>query len=203
MDALLIVDVQNDFLPGGALAVTGGDEVIPVINQLLKKPFDLVVASKDWHPKDHSSFAATHHKKVGEVIDLNGMEQILWPIHCVQDSQGAEFPSSLHSQSFEKIFYKGVDKEIDSYSTFYDNGHKRSTGLQDYLQEKGVTRLYIAGLATDYCVKYTVLDAAKLGYEIFVIEDACRGVNLHPQDSQKALQEMSHYASIIYSESLQ
>lgn len=192
--ALIIVDLQNDFLPNGALAVVQGDQIIPIINALLNTQnlFDVIVASQDWHPKDHESFAANHPgKKPGDVVDLGALRQILWPVHCVQNSIGAELTTQLHTQNIDKIFHKGIDKTIDSYSTFFDNGHKKSTGLENYLREHGVTEVYIAGLATDYCVKYSVLDAIKLGFKTYVIVDGCRGVNLHPGDSEHALREMS------------
>lgn len=189
--ALILVDLQNDFLPGGSLAVEHGDEVIPVINKVLEKhPFDVIVATKDWHPKDHDSFASVHKKKPGERIDLDGIEQILWPVHCVQETPGAEFSPHLHTEKIEKVFFKGTDKKIDSYSTFFDNGHRKKTGLEEYLRKRHVEDIYIAGLATDYCVKYSVLDALELGFNTFVIEDACRGVNLHKDDAKKALEFM-------------
>jgi len=188
--ALLIVDVQNDFLPGGALPATGGDKIIPYINKLVTGNFDIKVATKDWHPAVHGSFASTHHKKIGEHILLNGIEQILWPDHCVQGTRGAEFASGWDHHQIEKIFYKGTDPSIDSYSTFFDNKHLRSTGLGDYLKEKGITDVYVAGLATDYCVKYSVLDAHHLGFKTHVFVDACRGINVHPGDTEKAIEEM-------------
>lgn len=190
MKALLLVDIQNDFLPGGALAVKNGGEILPIINNLVNYPFNLIVATKDWHPIDHSSFAATHNKLPGECIIINEMEQILWPLHCIQGTQGAEFHSILNTEKIDKIFYKGTDKVIDSYSAFYDNGHFKSTGLDKYLHDKGIKEIYIAGLTTDYCVKYSVLDALKLGFKVFVIMDACRGVDLKKNDSYKALEEM-------------
>ncbi|NGX42336.1 MAG: hypothetical protein K940chlam7_00614 [Chlamydiae bacterium] len=190
MKALLIVDIQNDFLPNGALGVKEGDQVIPVINQLMKKDFDVIVASKDWHPQDHKSFAITHGKQPGEHVTLKGQDQILWPVHCVQDSTGAEFSSELDQSKVEKVFFKGTDKDIDSYSAFFDNEHLKSTGLGDYLKSKGVTDVYIAGLTTDYCVKYSVLDTVELGFKAHVIVDACRAVNLQEGDSEKALEVM-------------
>jgi nicotinamidase/pyrazinamidase len=202
MDALIVVDIQNDFLPGGALAVKEGDKVIPVINRLLDMPFDFKLASQDWHPPHHGSFATTYKKQPGERVKLNGLEQILWPDHCVRGTYGSEFPKSLYSDKFDEIFHKGVDKNIDSYSTFFDNGHQKSTGLDDYLKSNEVTKIYIAGLATDYCVKYSVLDASKLNYEIYVVEDGCRGVNLKPNDSQEALKEIAKYAKIIRSDQI-
>ena len=190
MRALVLVDLQNDFLPGGSLAVKEGDQIIPVISDLLKKKFDLVVATKDWHPSDHGSFADSHDKTPGEIIDLFGLEQILWPVHCVQGTQGAEFAPGWDVRCITKVFYKGTDKTMDSYSTFYDNGHRRSTGLESYLKENGIHDIYIAGLTTDYCVKYSVLDALKLGFNAYVVEDACKAVNLNAEDDKKALEEM-------------
>jgi len=197
MNALLVVDIQNDFLPGGALAVPDGDQVIPIINRLMDH-FDLVLATQDWHPADHGSFASNHPgHKPGDVIELNGIPQILWPIHCVQHSSGAEFSSQLRRDRFAKIFQKGTDPKIDSYSTFFDNAKLRSTGLGDYLREHEVKDVSICGLATDYCVKFSVLDSATLGLRSHVIEDACRGVNLRPDDSQKAIEEMRAVGALI------
>lgn len=188
--ALIIVDVQNDFLPGGALAVKNGDSILPVISDLLDKPFEVKVASKDWHPEKHGSFATTHHKQPGERILLHGIEQILWPEHCVQNTPGAEFAPGWSSEKIEKVFFKGVDEQVDSYSTFFDNEQKRSTGLHDYLKSKKIDAVYIAGLITDYCVKYSALDARKLGYQTYVVLDGCRAGNLNPGDEEKALEEM-------------
>lgn len=198
--ALIIVDLQNDFIQGGALEVNDGHEIIPLVNQLLEKKFAVKVATKDWHPPSHGSFASNHPgKRSGERILLAGQEQILWPVHCVQHSKGAEFAPGWDSSKVEHIFYKGVDPDIDSYSTFFDNGHKRSTGLAEYLKERKVTDVYIVGLATDFCVRYSVLDACRLGFNTYVIIDACRGVNLQPQDSNKAIEEMRKAgAHIIY-----
>jgi len=190
MKALLLVDLQNDFMPGGALAVHEGLEILPVINDLLQQPFDVIVATKDWHPKDHGSFAANQGKQPGDRIMLEGLEQILWPTHCVQGSQGAEFAPGWDSSKVHKTIYKGTDKNTDSYSTFFDNGHRNSTGLFNYLKEKQVKDIFIAGLATDYCVKYSVFDAAHLGLNTYVISDGCRGVNLQPNDSKRAFEEM-------------
>ena len=188
--ALILVDLQNDFVPGGALGVSEGDQVIPIANRA-QQAFELVVASKDWHPPDHGSFAANHPgHHVGEVIDLHGLPQILWPVHCVQNTPGAEFVPGLRTQSIERIFLKGTDRDIDSYSALFDNGHRKSTGLGEYLRERGVRSVYLLGLATDYCVKFTALDARQMGFNVTVIEDGCRGVNLEPVDSQQALEEM-------------
>ena len=153
--------------------------------------FDLIVATQDWHPANHASFAANHPgKHVGDVINLNGLQQILWPIHCVQDSRGAEFASGLEIENLTRVFRKGTDPAIDSYSGFFDNGHLRSTGMGDWLKEQGVSDLYIMGLATDYCVKFTGLDGRQLGFNVSLIEDGCRGVELHSSDIAKAIDEM-------------
>jgi nicotinamidase/pyrazinamidase len=190
MNTLLVVDIQNDFLPGGTLAVPDGDRVIPIINRLMDR-FDLVLATQDWHPPDHGSFAANHPgHQPGDVIDLNGIPQILWPIHCVQHSAGAAFSAQLRTDRFAKIFQKGIDPEIDSYSSFFDNAKRRATGLGDYLHQLDVRELFICGLATDYCVRFSALDSQALGLRTHVIEDACRGVNLMPNDSKNAIAEM-------------
>jgi nicotinamidase/pyrazinamidase len=188
--ALIITDVQNDFCPGGALAIREGDEIVPLINQLQAR-FDLVVATQDWHPQGHGSFAANHPgKKVGEVIDLNGLPQILWPVHCVENTPGADFHPGLDRRQIARVFHKGADPGIDSYSAFFDNGHRKATKLGEYLKEQGVDEVYLCGLATDYCVKFTALDAVDLGFKTCVIEDACRGVNLQPDDVERAIEEM-------------
>ncbi|MES2572955.1 MAG: bifunctional nicotinamidase/pyrazinamidase [Verrucomicrobiota bacterium] len=190
MNALILVDVQNDFVPGGELAVPGGDQIVPVINRL-QPCFDLVVATQDWHPREHGSFAINHPgKTIGEMIQLHGLTQILWPTHCVQGSHGAQFVSGLDQRRVGKVFVKGTDIGIDSYSGFYDNGHRNATGLGAHLKEQGVTEVYVAGLATDYCVKFTALDAVHLGFRTYLIEDACRGVNLQPDDVGRAVEEM-------------
>jgi len=188
--ALLIIDVQNDFLQGGSLAVPRGDEIIPLLNKL-QEQFELIIATKDWHPKNHKSFASQHkNRKVGDVVILNGQKQILWPDHCVQNSFGSEFPSTLNTENIEKIFYKGTDKNIDSYSGFLDNDRKKKTGLEEYLRQKRVEDIYIAGLATDYCVKCTALDGKAAGFNIFVIENACRGVDLDKGNVDRVIKEM-------------
>jgi nicotinamidase/pyrazinamidase len=197
MKALILIDLQNDFFPWGALPVKNGDKILPVIQSLLKLDWDLVIASKDWHPPGHGSFASTHKKKPGDKIVLDGLEQILWPDHCVQGTQGAEFAKGWQAENVNKIIYKGTNKEIDSYSAFYDNAHKRSTGLNDFLTEKKVNQVYLAGLATDYCVKYSTLDACSLGFDTFVIEDACKGVELREGDVAKAVAEMKDAGAVI------
>jgi nicotinamidase/pyrazinamidase len=190
MNALILVDLQNDFLPGGALAVPDGDAVIPVANKL-QVVFPLVVATQDWHPADHGSFAASHPgRKVFEQIELNGLPQTLWPVHCVQGSRGAELAAELNHDRIAKAFPKGTDTRIDSYSAFFDNGHRRATGLGDYLKGQQVTDVFVLGLATDYCVKFTALDAVAFGFETHLVLDACRGVNLKPTDITDAIAEM-------------
>ncbi len=176
MRALIVTDIQNDFLPGGALEVPEGDQIIPLVNQLQEK-FPLVVATQDWHPANHGSFASVHPgKKPFDYIDLYGIEQILWPDHCVQETKGAEFADALSMNAIETIFRKALDPNIDSYSTFFDNGHKKSTGLSGYLQEKGVKQVYLAGLAGDVCVAFSALDALGEGFETYLIEDATRPI---------------------------
>lgn len=188
--ALILVDLQNDFLPGGALAVPGGDEVVPIANRLIPG-FELVVATQDWHPRDHASFAANHSKReVGDVIKVEGLDQVLWPVHCVQQTLGAAFAASLNMDGVHRVFQKGTDARYDSYSGFFDNGHQAATGMGDYLQAAGVQRVIVMGLATDYCVKFTVLDALQLGFETVLIEDGCRGVELNEGDVQTALADM-------------
>ena len=190
MRAFIIVDVQNDFTPGGALAVREGDQIIPVINELQAK-FELIVATQDWHPADHSSFAAQHAGcKIGDVIDLDGVPQIMWPTHCVENTFGAEFHKNLDRQRISKVIPKGTDRAIDSYSGFFDNGHRKSTALDAYLKEKHVSRVFICGLATDYCVKFTAIDAFELGYETSVVVDAVRGVELQEGDVARSLHDM-------------
>jgi nicotinamidase/pyrazinamidase len=190
MKALIIVDLQNDFLPGGTLPVPGGDEVIPLANEL-QSPFDIVVATKDWHPANHGSFAANHPgKKPGDRIILDGIEQILWPAHCVRNTHGAEFAPALDTSRIAHVFHKGIDPLIDSYSTFFDNAHRRHTGLAHYLKERSIKNIYLLGLALDYCVKYSTLDARQLGLNTHVILDGCRGIGLKPGDVNRALDEM-------------
>ena len=188
--ALILVDLQNDFCAGGNLAVPGGDEVIPLANKL-QPCFDLVIATQDWHPADHMSFATNHPEYgVGDTIVVDDIPQVLWPDHCVQHGKGAQFHPDLDTHKITKIFHKGTDKKIDSYSAFFDNAHKRSTGLADYLHAEGVEDVYIMGLATDYCVKYSALDAVHQGFKVSVMMDACRGVGLKPHDIEEAWSEM-------------
>jgi nicotinamidase/pyrazinamidase len=197
MRALVLVDLQYDFLPGGALAVAHGDDTIAIAQKLMPR-FDTVVATQDWHPRDHKSFAANHAgKQPGEVIDLAGLSQVLWPVHCVQGSRGAELHDNLERSKITAVFRKGIDPAIDSYSGFFDNGHRKATGLDAWLKQKKITRLYILGLATDYCVKFTTLDARQLGYETWLLEDGCRGVNLKPGDDVAAIDEMRRAGTTI------
>lgn len=177
MKALIITDIQYDFLPGGALAVSDGDGIIPLVNQL-QEVFPLVVATQDWHPAKHNSFATAHPGKSNfETIKLNGSDQILWPDHCVQNSQGAKISGSLDQRHIEAIFRKGMDPEIDSYSAFYDNEHRKATGLSDYLKGRQVTEVYLVGLAADFCVGFSALDAIKEGFETYLVEDATRAIS--------------------------
>jgi nicotinamidase/pyrazinamidase len=201
--ALILVDLQNDFCPGGALAVPQGNEVVPIANALQGR-FRTVVASQDWHPAEHLSFAVNHQRcSVGDSVELEGFEQILWPVHCVQDSHGAAFHPDLELSNVDAVFQKGTDPGIDSYSAFFDNGHRQGTGLKEYLGQREVTDVYLLGLTTDYCVKYSALDANDMGLRTYVIEDGCRAVNLFPRDGQKALDEMrSKGVRIIQSSSL-
>ncbi|HEX8677500.1 MAG TPA: bifunctional nicotinamidase/pyrazinamidase [Segetibacter sp.] len=178
MKALLLVDIQIDFIPGGSLAVPGGNEIISIVNNL-QQQFDVVAATQDWHPGNHKSFASNHKdKNTFDIIQLHGLEQVLWPDHCVQGTKGAEFSKELNMNKVEAIFRKGTDPEIDSYSGFYDNGHRKTTGLADYLKGKQATEVYIAGLAADYCVYYTAKDALLEGFTTYVIEDAVRAINV-------------------------
>lgn len=190
MKALVIIDMQNDFCPGGALAVPEGDTIVPLINKL-QGEFDLVIATQDWHPKGHASFASSHSgKKPFESIDLNGIDQVLWPDHCVQNSQGAEFHKDLKMAKVEAIFRKGTSPEIDSYSGFYDNAHLKATGLSGYLKEKGATELYFCGLAAEYCVFFSVKDALEEGFKANLIEDATRP--LEKNDFEAAKKEIKN-----------
>lgn len=188
--ALLLVDLQNDFCAGGSLAVPDADAVIPLANQL-QSYFDVIIATQDWHPHNHMSFAANHpDAAVGDVITVDNISQVLWPIHCVQESNGAKFHADLQTQKLKKIIHKGIDPRIDSYSAFFDNEHLRKTELHDYLRAHHVNHIYIMGLATDYCVKYTVLDALQLGFAVTVITDGCRGVELKTGDVAQAINAM-------------
>ncbi len=197
MKALILVDIQNDFLPGGPLAVPEGNAVIPIANHL-QTVFPLVVATQDWHPVNHGSFAVNHPgKKAFEQIELNGLPQTLWPVHCVQNTRGAQLAGTLQQDRIAKVFQKGTDVGVDSYSGLFDNGHRKSTGLGEWLREKGVTEVFICGLATDYCVKFTALDAVQFGFKAFLIQDASRGVGLREHDVKNAIEEMDRAGVMI------
>ena len=177
MKTLVVIDVQNDFMPGGALAVPNGDEIVPLINDLQQK-FDLVIATQDWHPEKHASFASSHEgKKEFEVIKLDGLDQVMWPDHCIRNTQGAEFHPDLQTGKIEAIFRKGTNKKIDSYSGFYDNAHLKSTGLTGYLKEKNAKDLYFVGLAAEYCVYFSMKDALGEDFNVTLIEDGTRALN--------------------------
>ena len=178
MQCLIVVDVQNDFCPGGALAVPKGDEVVPLINRLAVR-FDNVVLTQDWHPRDHTSFASSHPgKKPFESADLPYGTQVLWPDHCVQGTRGAAFHEKLNLGKAQLVIRKGFHRDIDSYSAFLEADRKTTTGLAGYLKERGLKSLFVCGLATDFCVAWTALDARKAGFEVSVIEDACRAIDL-------------------------
>ena len=190
MRALILVDLQYDFCPGGALAVPNGDEVIAIANRVMPH-FSTVVVTQDWHPADHKSFAVNNPgSKPGDVIEVTGLQQVMWPVHCVQETPGAEIHAGLDRAKLGDVFKKGTDPDYDSYSGFFDNGRKKSTGLGDYLTQRWVKQVYVMGLATDYCVKFTALDALELGFDVYLIEDGCRAVNLKPGDGDAAVEEM-------------
>lgn len=190
-DALVLVDIQNDFMPFGALPVTSGDAVVPVANALAER-YSLVVATQDWHPASHGSFAVNHPgHEPGEMIELGGVPQVLWPPHCVQGEPGASFHSALDVGAVGHVVRKGTDPEVDSYSGFFDNDHRTATGLEALLRSLGVGRVVVCGLATDYCVKFTALDAVALGFEVVVVADGCRAVDLAAGDGERALAEMA------------
>ena len=199
--ALLLVDLQNDFCAGGALAVPEGDSTVEVANQLIAwcaSRGDAVIASQDWHPAGHGSFASQHQAQPYSQGLLDGLAQTFWPDHCVQNSDGAALHPLLNQRAITAIFHKGENPLVDSYSAFYDNGRRQKTALDAWLRENGIEALIIMGLATDYCVKFSVLDALQLGYTVSVITDGCRGVNIQPQDSAQAFMEMSSAGATLY-----
>lgn len=200
---LLIIDVQNDFCPGGALAVPGGDSIIPVINSLIPK-FDAVVQTQDWHPKGHYSFASTHEdKEPYDTVEMSYGTQVLWPDHCVQGSRGAGFHPDLHTAKTEVIIRKGFRKEIDSYSTFFENDQKTQTGLTGYLRERGIKDLYITGLATDFCVKWSVIDGLKENFKVHIVEDAVKGIDIDGSVEQAWKEMKQAGAEITSSDNIQ
>lgn len=199
--ALLLVDIQNDFCAGGALAVAEGDSTVDVANTLIawcKTRGEAVLASQDWHPANHGSFASQHGVAPFVIGELDGLAQTFWPNHCIQNSEGAQLHPLLNQQAIDAVFHKGENPRIDSYSAFFDNDHRQETALNGWLQQHGVRELMVMGLATDYCVKFTVLDALQLGYEVNVVTDGCRGVNLHAQDSAQAFMEMAAAGATLY-----
>lgn len=198
---LLLVDLQNDFCAGGALAVPEGDNTVDIANQLINwcQSRDIpVIASQDWHPANHGSFASQHQVAVYSQGMLDGLPQTFWPDHCVQNSEGAALHPLLKQKAIDRIFHKGENPLVDSYSAFFDNGRRQKTTLDEWLREHNIGELIIMGLATDYCVKFTVLDALQLGYRVNVITDGCRGVNINPQDSAQAFMEMSVAGATLY-----
>ena len=197
--AFLIVDVQNDFCPGGALAVPDGDQVVAPINRLAKR-FRVRVATQDWHPADHRSFAAQHEG--AEPMSMTEMPygpQVLWPDHCVQGTPGAAFHPELNTNVADLIIRKGFRREIDSYSAFFENDHVTSTGLEGYLRTRGVERVVLAGLATDFCVRYSAVDAAKLGFGVIVVEDACRAIDLNGSLAEAQAEMAEHGVRLVQS----
>jgi nicotinamidase/pyrazinamidase len=200
---LIMVDLQNDFMPGGALGVPSGEQVVPIANEV-QPCFEHVIATQDWHPRIHESFAVNHPtKKIGDIIDLHGLPQVLWPVHCVEETKGAALVDGLETSRIERIFHKGTDPQIDSYSAFFDNEHRKETGLRAYLQSLKISQVHILGLATDYCVKFTVLDACRLDFDVYIIEDGCRGIDLSEGDSIRSRKEIQAVgAKIIKSEKL-
>jgi nicotinamidase/pyrazinamidase len=188
--ALLLVDLQNDFMPGGALGVADGDMAVPVANALMPR-FALVIATQDWHPANHGSFASNNPgHAVGDVIELGGVPQVLWPDHCVQQMPGASFNSAVDVAGIDAVVRKGTDPAVDSYSAFFDNDGQTDTGLNELLNSQGVDEIVIMGLATDYCVRWTVLDAIGLGFGVTVVTDGCRAVDVSPGDGEASLAEM-------------
>ncbi len=188
-DALLVIDMQKDFCSGGALPVENGDFIVPVINKLMQN-FEIIIATQDWHPPDHKSFASMHQgNKPYDVIELHGNKQVLWPEHCVQGTPGAEFHKELDTKRFHAIFRKGMNFEVDSYSGFRDNSRETITGLDGYLKALGVKRTHLTGLATDYCVYYTAMDGLENGYEVAIVLDATSGIDVPPGSMEEKLSE--------------
>lgn len=202
MKALLIVDLQYDFCPGGALAVPGGDTIIPHINALIPH-FDCIIQTQDWHPKSHASFASNNNgKSPYDTIQMDYGEQVLWPDHCVQGSHGADFHRELNTTATQMIVRKGFRKNIDSYSAFFENDNTTATGLDGYLKERGVEELYITGLATDFCVKWSALDAVKQGYKTYLIENAVKGIDIEGSVEQSLIEMKEAGVEFITSENV-
>ncbi|MGI9469897.1 MAG: bifunctional nicotinamidase/pyrazinamidase [Rubripirellula sp.] len=190
MIALLLIDIQNDFLPGGTLAVPEGDEVVAIANRAMKSA-EHVVATQDWHPRDHGSFASQHEGvELGDKFTLEGLPQIAWPDHCVQGTYGAEFADQLDQTRIDLVVQKGTDRSVDSYSGFFDNGQRHATSLDAHLKSIDCNEIVLMGLATEYCVRFTVLDALRLGYRTHVVLEGCRGVNLNPSDVLRSIRDM-------------
>ncbi len=188
--ALVVIDVQNDFCPGGALAVNDGDKIVPVINGIMDK-FDTVIGTQDWHPQSHLSFASVHKgKNIYDQMNANGIMQTLWPDHCVQGTRGADFHKDINSIKFNCIIRKGTDPSIDSYSAFLENDKRKETGLHGYLNALGIKNVYLCGLATDYCVYFSAMDSVKYGFNTAVLINACRGINVPEGSIDKCVKEM-------------
>ncbi len=188
--ALIVIDVQNDFCPGGALSVKGGDEIVSPINSIMNK-FYRVIATQDWHPEDHLSFASNHRgKSIYDEVEINGIKQVLWPAHCVMGSNGAGFHPDLDQNRFHLIIRKGTDPQIDSYSAFLENDKKTKTGLEGYIRSNNIEEVFLCGLATDYCVFFTAMDAAELGFKTTVILDLCRGVDMPENNIRRSINIM-------------
>lgn len=195
--ALILVDLQNDFFPGGSLGVPFADKIFPLANDI-QDYFSLIVATKDWHPENHGSFVSNHpDHQLHDIVELNGVLQILWPPHCIQGSKGAEFHPTLRQDKIHKVIHKGTDPKIDSYSTFFDNAHLKHTGLDAFLKEHHIKNVFIMGLATDYCVLYSVLDAIKLGFNTYVIVDGSFGINAKEGDVERSLKKMQEMNAIL------
>lgn len=199
--ALLLVDLQNDFCAGGALAVPEGDSTVDIANRLIdwcQSRSISVIASQDWHPANHGSFASQHQAEPYSQGQLDGLPQTFWPDHCVQETEGAALHPLLNHKAIAAVFHKGENPLVDSYSAFFDNGRRQKTGLDAWLRQHDVNELIVMGLATDYCVRFTVMDALQLGYKVNVITDGCRGVNIQPQDSARAFMEMAATGATLY-----
>ncbi|HXW53596.1 MAG TPA: bifunctional nicotinamidase/pyrazinamidase [Myxococcota bacterium] len=193
MKALLLIDLQNDFMPGGALPVPDGFASIKAANTA-QQFFKIVIATKDWHPREHLSFAENHSdRSPGEIIDLFGLRQTLWPVHCVQNTSGASLVRDLDQTQIQHVVTKGENIKLDSYSAFFDNAHRHTTGLSHYLNQRSIDEVYLLGVATEYCIKFSAIDAVKLGIKTNVIIDGCRGIGLFKDDIPQAITEMLDY----------